>query len=183
MYDQAIECYTEAIRICPTEFKEDISTFYQNRAAAYENLVSCDFVQKMVFPRNSWLITCGNINMSSFLFLHFKFKVNERCLVQNVPWTRCLATFISPTPSLTILCDRIDFPLKLTLVLDHIYYPHFLIQHLDGGKIKSFDCTVMKLWERFSSQPWLVFISFLCWNDEYCFLDSFISRIAQSLLK
>lgn len=39
MFDQAIECYTEAIRICPAEFKQDISTFYQNRAAAYENLV------------------------------------------------------------------------------------------------------------------------------------------------
>nr|KAG5706748.1 hypothetical protein BaRGS_007251 [Batillaria attramentaria] len=38
MYEQAIQCYTEAIRICPTEHKQDISTFYQNRAAAYENL-------------------------------------------------------------------------------------------------------------------------------------------------
>ncbi|XP_076438657.1 mitochondrial import receptor subunit TOM70-like [Babylonia areolata] len=38
MYEQAIECYTEAIKICPSEYKQDISTFYQNRAAAYENL-------------------------------------------------------------------------------------------------------------------------------------------------
>ncbi|XP_070203159.1 mitochondrial import receptor subunit TOM70-like isoform X2 [Littorina saxatilis] len=38
MYEQAIECYTEAVRTCPTEHKQDISTFYQNRAAAYENL-------------------------------------------------------------------------------------------------------------------------------------------------
>lgn len=37
-YEQAIDCYTEAIQICPVENKEDISTFYQNRAAAYENL-------------------------------------------------------------------------------------------------------------------------------------------------
>ena len=40
MYEKAIECYTEAIQICPGEFKQDISTFYQNRAAAYENLAS-----------------------------------------------------------------------------------------------------------------------------------------------
>ncbi|XP_013405522.1 mitochondrial import receptor subunit TOM70 [Lingula anatina] len=37
-YDQAIQCYTEAIKICPPENKQDISTFYQNRAAAHEQL-------------------------------------------------------------------------------------------------------------------------------------------------
>ncbi|XP_071760852.1 mitochondrial import receptor subunit TOM70 [Centroberyx gerrardi] len=35
-YEQAIQCYTEAIALCPTEQKADLSTFYQNRAAAYE---------------------------------------------------------------------------------------------------------------------------------------------------
>ncbi|XP_013875693.1 mitochondrial import receptor subunit TOM70 [Austrofundulus limnaeus] len=35
-YDKAIQCYTEAIALCPTEQKMDLSTFYQNRAAAYE---------------------------------------------------------------------------------------------------------------------------------------------------
>uniref|UniRef100_A0A8C4Z1H8 Translocase of outer mitochondrial membrane 70 homolog A (S. cerevisiae) n=1 Tax=Gadus morhua TaxID=8049 RepID=A0A8C4Z1H8_GADMO len=35
-YDLAIHCYTEAISLCPTEQKTDLSTFYQNRAAAYE---------------------------------------------------------------------------------------------------------------------------------------------------
>ena len=47
-YDQAIKCYTEAIRICPPENKQEIATFYQNRAAAYEQLVS------IVLPLGVW---------------------------------------------------------------------------------------------------------------------------------
>ncbi|CAM9173911.1 unnamed protein product [Lampetra planeri] len=35
-YENAIQCYTDAIALCPTEQKTDLSTFYQNRAAAYE---------------------------------------------------------------------------------------------------------------------------------------------------
>ncbi|XP_076004736.1 mitochondrial import receptor subunit TOM70 [Genypterus blacodes] len=35
-YENAIQCYTEAIALCPTEQKSDLSTFYQNRAAAFE---------------------------------------------------------------------------------------------------------------------------------------------------
>ncbi|TRY96459.1 hypothetical protein DNTS_027532 [Danionella cerebrum] len=35
-YEQAIKCYTEAISLCPKEQKGDLSTFFQNRAAAYE---------------------------------------------------------------------------------------------------------------------------------------------------
>ncbi|TVK90619.1 TBC1 domain family member 23 [Bagarius yarrelli] len=35
-YEQAIQCYTEAISMCPKEQKNDLSTFYQNRAAAFE---------------------------------------------------------------------------------------------------------------------------------------------------
>ncbi|ELK36875.1 Mitochondrial import receptor subunit TOM70 [Myotis davidii] len=37
-YEQAIHCYTEAISLCPTEKNVDLSTFYQNRAAAFEQL-------------------------------------------------------------------------------------------------------------------------------------------------
>lgn len=49
-FELAIECYTEAINLCPEEKAEDISTFYQNRAAAYEQLknwnnVICDCSQ------------------------------------------------------------------------------------------------------------------------------------------
>ncbi|XP_044749115.1 mitochondrial import receptor subunit TOM70 [Coccinella septempunctata] len=37
-YDEAIRYYTQAIEICPADKINDIATFYQNRAAAYEQL-------------------------------------------------------------------------------------------------------------------------------------------------
>ncbi|KAH9368857.1 hypothetical protein HPB48_004356 [Haemaphysalis longicornis] len=37
-FDKAIECYSEAIAICPKESTNELATFYQNRAAAFENL-------------------------------------------------------------------------------------------------------------------------------------------------
>ena len=37
-YDSAINCYTEAIKLCPVEAEQDLATFYHNRAAAYEKL-------------------------------------------------------------------------------------------------------------------------------------------------
>ncbi|XP_067009479.1 mitochondrial import receptor subunit TOM70 [Anabrus simplex] len=37
-YAEAIECYNEAIETCPPDKTHDLSTFYQNRAAAYEQL-------------------------------------------------------------------------------------------------------------------------------------------------
>lgn len=37
-YQEAIQCYQQAIDICPKEKKSDISTFYQNKAAAHEQL-------------------------------------------------------------------------------------------------------------------------------------------------
>lgn len=37
-YDEAISKYNKAIETCPEEFKTDLATFYQNRAACYENL-------------------------------------------------------------------------------------------------------------------------------------------------
>ncbi|XP_047002267.1 mitochondrial import receptor subunit TOM70 [Schistocerca americana] len=37
-YDEAIKCYNEAIGVCPTDKRTDLATFYQNRAAAYEQL-------------------------------------------------------------------------------------------------------------------------------------------------
>ncbi|KAJ3657389.1 hypothetical protein Zmor_009196 [Zophobas morio] len=37
-FDEAINCYNKAIETCPTEFKTELATYYQNRAAAYENL-------------------------------------------------------------------------------------------------------------------------------------------------
>ena len=38
-YELAIKCYSEAIDLCPKSNKSDLSTFYQNRAAAYEQMV------------------------------------------------------------------------------------------------------------------------------------------------
>ena len=38
-YELAIKCYTQAIEVCPEAKKTDLATFYQNRAAAYEQLV------------------------------------------------------------------------------------------------------------------------------------------------
>lgn len=37
-YDEAITHYNKAIEACPKEFTTDLATFYQNRAAAYEQL-------------------------------------------------------------------------------------------------------------------------------------------------
>merc|ERR1711936_1414774 len=37
-YELAIKCYSQAIEACPEGKKSDLSTFYQNRAAAYEQL-------------------------------------------------------------------------------------------------------------------------------------------------
>jgi hypothetical protein len=42
-FDLAVECYSEAIEACPTSDTEELPKFYQNRAAAYENLVSIFF--------------------------------------------------------------------------------------------------------------------------------------------
>ena len=38
-YSQAVKCYSEAIDACPKDNKSDLSTFYQNRAAAHEQMV------------------------------------------------------------------------------------------------------------------------------------------------
>ena len=38
-FDKAVECYSEAIQNCPQNDKYELPKFYQNRAAAYENLV------------------------------------------------------------------------------------------------------------------------------------------------
>ncbi|EFA02076.1 mitochondrial import receptor subunit TOM70 [Tribolium castaneum] len=37
-FDEAIHLYNKAIEACPEEFKTELATYYQNRAAAYENL-------------------------------------------------------------------------------------------------------------------------------------------------
>lgn len=37
-YELAIKCYSEAIDLCPSEMSMDLSTFHQNRAAAYDQM-------------------------------------------------------------------------------------------------------------------------------------------------
>lgn len=44
-YDGAIEFYDQAIEICPAAKSTDLSQFYQNRAAAYEQLKKWDAVE------------------------------------------------------------------------------------------------------------------------------------------
>ena len=38
-YEEAIRCYEEGIRVCPTEQKDEIAKFHQNIAAAYDKMV------------------------------------------------------------------------------------------------------------------------------------------------
>lgn len=43
-YEEAIQSYAEAIEFCPIESKHELSTYFQNRAAAYEQLKQWDKV-------------------------------------------------------------------------------------------------------------------------------------------
>ncbi len=49
-YADAIKCYQQAIDVCPKNKVQDVSTFHQNRAAAFEQLVSIAviFIHNMV---------------------------------------------------------------------------------------------------------------------------------------
>ncbi len=37
-FSDAVKCYTEAIKLCPSDDKQELPKFFQNRAAAYDNL-------------------------------------------------------------------------------------------------------------------------------------------------
>ncbi|CAB4005281.1 Mitochondrial import receptor subunit TOM70 [Paramuricea clavata] len=43
-FKEAIECYSQAISICPEENKPELAVYYQNRAAAHEQLKNYDDV-------------------------------------------------------------------------------------------------------------------------------------------
>ena len=51
-YEAAIDCYTRAIDVCPEDRKQDIATFYQNRAAAQEQLVGIPFFMDKISDRS-----------------------------------------------------------------------------------------------------------------------------------
>lgn len=55
-YDEAITQYNLAIEICPKENTEVLATFYQNRAAAYEQLVIFFVTFYLIY----FTITCCN---------------------------------------------------------------------------------------------------------------------------
>lgn len=38
-FNEALECYTKAIELCPPNDTNELPKFYQNRAAVYEQLV------------------------------------------------------------------------------------------------------------------------------------------------
>ena len=38
-FEEAIKCYKEAIKVCPTDKKEDLAIFHQNLAAVYDMLM------------------------------------------------------------------------------------------------------------------------------------------------
>ena len=68
-YELAIKCYTEAIDLCPKAKKSDLSTFYQNRAAAYEQLVSFKIIAtSILYVRSVSLI----LQESNSVILIFK---------------------------------------------------------------------------------------------------------------
>ena len=46
---EALKCYSEAIELCPLSDKQELPKFFQNRAAAYENLVITRFILKFSF--------------------------------------------------------------------------------------------------------------------------------------
>lgn len=48
-YSDAIKCYQQAIDVCPKDKVQDVSTFHQNRAAAFEQLVCVSIVITMYY--------------------------------------------------------------------------------------------------------------------------------------
>ena len=62
----AIKCYTEAIDLCPKSNKSDLSTFYQNRAAAYEQMVR--FYSKITYKHSLGLKILSISKLCWFIF-------------------------------------------------------------------------------------------------------------------
>ncbi|XP_057688208.1 mitochondrial import receptor subunit TOM70-like [Corythoichthys intestinalis] len=82
-YESAIQCYTEAIELCPTVQKSYLSVFYNNRAEAYEKQmkwteVSQDSSQVLMFdPQNFTAFT-------SKLRAHEKLDNKKECLEDSI---------------------------------------------------------------------------------------------------
>lgn len=118
-YDEAINHYDKAIDACPLENVMDLSTFYQNRAAAYEQL------KKWSAVRND----CSKaleLNPRYVKALHRRARANEG-----------LAEFMSSLEDITATCILEGFQNNSTLsfadrVLKQIgrnYWRHVLVNH------------------------------------------------------
>jgi tetratricopeptide (TPR) repeat protein len=68
-YELAIKCYTQAIEACPGAKKTDLSTFYQNRAAAYEQLVSIPLLNRSARRPHSRSVLKKILQIIYFYFL------------------------------------------------------------------------------------------------------------------
>jgi import receptor subunit TOM70 len=64
---EAVKCYSEAINLCPQNDKQELPKFYQNRAAAFENLV----IIKIIIS-----------NISNNCFLNKKFNYLRKCTIK-----------------------------------------------------------------------------------------------------
>lgn len=80
-YENAIECYTEAIALCPIEQKTDLSTFYQNRAAAYEQQVGETRWRQTLF-RFATLSMSSNLELL-FLCILYGSKDDSRAIIDS----------------------------------------------------------------------------------------------------
>lgn len=92
-YDEAIASYNKAIEIIPEEYKSDLATYYQNRAAAYEQLKKWSAVisdcEKAINLNNKY--EKALYRLVDFMFFYaFKASSNyniylqshDRCIVQ-----------------------------------------------------------------------------------------------------
>ena len=84
-YEQAIACYTDAIELCPPQHKNDISTFYQNRAAAHEQLVGWKYCVEIVTSMNSRFVFSDCVNYSDFDFSNTQVSMVTKC--HQTLWT------------------------------------------------------------------------------------------------
>lgn len=75
-YDEAIASYNKAIEIIPEEYKSDLATYYQNRAAAYEQLKKWSAVisdcEKAINLNNKYEKALYRLVDFMFFFMHLK---------------------------------------------------------------------------------------------------------------
>lgn len=106
-YDEAIEWYSKAIEVCPASNVVDLSTYYQNRAAAYEQLKKWTAVKE----------DCSKaleLNARYVKALHRRARANE-----------CLHEYFASLEDITATCILESFQNNSTLafadrILKHV---------------------------------------------------------------